>query len=477
VPTSFLEWCYSFSHAVRLKGPALIEAPPTDCFRLLSPIGMIGYGIVERSLALGMAARPDVIGVDGGSVDPGPYYLGSGRSFTSRELVTRDTRMCLRAASEREIPVVIGTAGGAGAEPHLEFALGCVRDAARAEGLSRLRVVVVHAEQPVETVGGWLDGGHVKSFPGAPLPTRESIERSERIVAQMGVATIERALELQPDVVLAGRASDVAIFAAPAVRAGHDIALGIHLGKVMECGAHCAEPASGRDAMFAELYDDHFVLRPPNPDRRCTAEGVAAHMLYENAHPYRLDEPDGTCDLSDVVVSDTGDRGVRVSGARFEPAKTKTVKLEGAAAIGYRAIVLGGMRDPRLIAEVDYVIGAAEEAVADAFDDVPYDLTFRVYGRDGVLGPSESETASPREVGVLCEALAPTPELAHAVAQAAEAALITAPYPNGISATGNLAVPYSPLITDVGPAYEWSVFCLAEVEDEAALFPMEVIEV
>jgi hypothetical protein len=38
-------------------------------------------------------------------------------------------------------------------------------------------------------------------------------------------------------------------------------------------------------------------------------------------------------------------------------------------------------------------------------------------------------------------------------------------------------VPYSPLITDVGPAYEWSVFCLAEVDDEAALFPMEVIEV
>jgi hypothetical protein len=229
--------------------------------------------------------------------------------------------------------------------------------------------------------------------------------------------------------------------------------------------------------MAAELHDDHFVLRPPNPDRRCTPEGVAAHMLYENAHPYRLAEPDGICDLSEVVIEEHDDRAVRVSGARFEPAERLTVKLEGAAQVGHRAIVIGGMRDPRLIAEVDHVIAEVEEAVADSFGDQSYELSFRVYGRDGVLGASEPETAPPRELGLLCEAVAPTPGLAHAVAQGAEAALITAPYPNGISATGNLAVPYSPLVTDVGPAYEWSVFCLAEADDEAALFPMEVVEV
>jgi hypothetical protein len=459
------------------KGLALSEGPNAGCYRLLSPIGMIGYGIVERSFALGVAARPDVIGVDGGSVDPGPYYLGSGCCFTSRELVTRDARLCLRAGRELGIPLVIGTAGGAGGEPHLAFAFDCIRDAAKAESLGPLRLVLIHAEQPAQLVSDWLEAGRLRSFPGAPVPSREGIAASERIVGQMGVATIERALELEPDVVLAGRASDVAIFAGPAVHAGGDPALAIHLGKVMECGAHCAEPASGRDAMLAELYEDHFVLRPPNPERRCTAQGVAAHMLYENAHPFRLAEPDGICDLSDVVVESCADRGVRVSGANFEPAERMTVKLEGSAQIGYRAIVMGGMRDPRLIAEVDHVIRVVEEAVAASFGDEDYELSFRVYGRDGVLGPSEPETAAPREVGLLCEALAPTAAFAHAVAQAAEAALITAPYPNGISATGNLAVPYSPLITDVGPAYEWSVFCLAEADDEESLFPLEVVEI
>lgn len=446
-------------------------------YRLLAPIGMIGYGIVERSLQLGVEERPDVIGADAGSVDPGPYYLGSGRSFTSAELVTRDFRLCLRAGQERGVPLVFGTAGGAGGAPHVAFALDCLRAAARAESLSGLRVALVHAEQPKGSVAAWVGAGRCEPFTGGPLPTRADVESCSRIVAQMGIASIGRALEEEPDVVLAGRASDVAIFAAPAIRAGGDPGLAMHLGKVIECGAHCAEPGSGRDAIVALLHDGYFELRPPNPERRCTPESVAGHMLYENTHPFRLAEPDGICDLSDVTVEAIDERTVRAFGARFEPADRLTVKLEGAARIGYRSLVIGGMRDPRLVAQIDHVVASVEEAVAASLGGEEYRLSFRLYGRDGVLGASEPETAPPRELGVVCEAVAPTESLAHAVAQAAEAALITAPYPGGISATGNLAVPFSPLVVDAGAAYEWRVFCLAEVDDETALFPVEVVTI
>jgi hypothetical protein len=437
---------------------------------------MIGYGIVEDSFARGVAAQPDVIGVDGGSVDVGPYYLGSGKSFTSRELVTRDLGLCLKAGADLGIPVIVGSAGGAGGEPHLEFALDCLRTASLASGRRALRVAIIHAEQSRRTVAAWSEEGALTALGAAPVPSVSQIASCERIVAQMGVATIERALESEPDVVLAGRASDVAVFAAPAIRAGGDPGLAVHLGKIIECGAHCAEPASGRDAMLAEMHEDHFVLRPPNPDRRCTPEGVAGHMLYENAHPFLLAEPDGMCDLSAVTIEPCEDRGVRVSGARFEPADRFTVKLEGAAQAGYRSIVLGGIRDPRAIAELDHILDETRAAVAASLGGFAYELSFRVYGRDGVLGPSEREAAPAHEVGLLCEAIAPTQELAHAVAQAAEAAVITAPYPGAISATGNLAVPFSPLVTDVGPAFEWAVFCLAEAGDEAALFPVELVQ-
>jgi hypothetical protein len=447
-----------------------------DGYRLLAPIGMIGYGIVQQSLALGLEARPHMIGADGGSVDAGPYYLGSGKSFTSRELVTRDLALCLAAAHELGIPFVVGSAGGAGGDPHLEFALECLRAAVRHEGLTGLRVALIHAEQDRARVHEWIGRGGVESFGGSE-PTAADVDACDRIVAQMGIATVVRALEEEVDVVLAGRASDVAIFAAPAVRAGGDPALAIHLGKVIECGAHCAEPASGRDAILAELFDDHFRLWPPNRTRRCTAEAVAAHMLYENTHPYRLAEPDGVCDLSDAVVEAVDDRTVRASGARFEPAERLCIKLEGAAQIGYRSIVIGGMRDSRLVAAVDHVLEVVEEAVAQSLGGSEYQLSFRVYGRDGVLGLCEPEVATPRELGVLCEAVAPTPELAHAVAQAAESALITAPYPGGISATGNLAVPFSPLVVDVGAAYEWRVYWLAHpTQEDKELFPVEVVE-
>lgn len=448
----------------------------SESYRLLAPIGMIGYGIVERSLVLGGEERPHVIGADGGSVDAGPYYLGSGESFTSAELVTRDLSLCLGAAGERGIPVVVGTAGGAGAEPHVAFALDCLRDAARKQGVTQLRVALVHAEQPKERVRAWVTGGRTEPFSGGGLPTTADVEACDRIVAQMGVAAVMRALEEEPDVVLAGRASDVAIFAAPAIASGGDPALAVHLGKVIECGAHCAEPASGRDAMLAELYDDCFHLRAPNPDRRCTPEGVIAHMLYENPHPYRLAEPDGICDLSDVTVEAVDDRTVRASGARFEPADRLVVKVEGAAEVGFRSLVIGGMRDSRLVAAVDHVLAVVEEAVADSLGGEDYRLAFHVYGRDGVLGASEPDGATARELGIVCEAVAGTQRLAHAVAQAAEAALITAPYPGGISATGNLAVPFSPLVVDAGRAYEWRVFCLAEAEEkEEDLFPVEVV--
>ena len=51
---------------------------------MLSTSGILGYGYAEESLKIGMTWEPHVIGCDGGSTDPGPYYLGSGKSFTSR---------------------------------------------------------------------------------------------------------------------------------------------------------------------------------------------------------------------------------------------------------------------------------------------------------------------------------------------------------------------------------------------------------
>ena len=77
---------------------------------------------------------PHLIGVDAGSTDPGPYYLGGGKSFTNRAVVKRDLRFMLTDGVRRGVPVVVGTAGGSGARPHVAWCEEIVREiAARGE--------------------------------------------------------------------------------------------------------------------------------------------------------------------------------------------------------------------------------------------------------------------------------------------------------------------------------------------------------
>jgi len=73
-------------------------------FRILAPTAILGYGFPEESLRRGLAEGPDLIAVDAGCTDPGPYYLGSGKSFTDRTGVKRDLRYLLPAALARGIP-------------------------------------------------------------------------------------------------------------------------------------------------------------------------------------------------------------------------------------------------------------------------------------------------------------------------------------------------------------------------------------
>src|SRR5579875_2818984 len=114
--------------------------------RLLSTSGILGYGFPEQSLRAGLERGVDMIGVDGGSSDPGPYYLASGKPFASTLAIRRDLRLMLRAAIGAGVPMVIGTCGGAGGEPHLQLVAGMVREIAREEGL-HFKLALIHAEQ------------------------------------------------------------------------------------------------------------------------------------------------------------------------------------------------------------------------------------------------------------------------------------------------------------------------------------------
>jgi hypothetical protein len=293
----------------------------------------------------------------------------------------------------------------------------------------------------------------------------------------MGIEPIQRALQLDADIVIAGRSCDVSPFAAIPIMQGFDPALAMHAGKILECGAYCAEPAGASDCMFATLYEDSFILKPLNPARRGTRVSAAAHSLYEQAHPAHIVEPLGLVDVTTASFDELPDGTVRVSGSRFVPAETYTVKLEGAAHVGHRAISIGGVRDATAIKHIDETLQAARELVADAFgapgERHQYRIIFRVYGRDAVMGSHEPHRNVPHEVGLITEVIAEDAAIASEVCSLARSTILHYDYPDRLTVGGSLALPFSPHDAPWGEVFEFSLYHLWEVPDPLSPFPIE----
>ncbi len=101
--------------------------------KAVAATGLLGTGFKQRTLAKA-AIGASFIGCDAGSSDPGPYYLGSGTSLTSDSAVARDLELIITEGLAHNIPVLIGSAGTAGARPHLERTVQIVRSLAVKNG-------------------------------------------------------------------------------------------------------------------------------------------------------------------------------------------------------------------------------------------------------------------------------------------------------------------------------------------------------
>lgn len=454
-----------------------------DEIRILSLTGLLGYGYPYESLKEGMKMRPHFIGVDAGSSDPGPYYLGSGKSLTKKLQLHRDLGMAIEAAEDAGIPLVIGSAATAGGEPHLRFTESIVRDIARKKSLS-LRAALIHAEIDREIVKAAFDGNRIKSLDESVPPlSPEAIEKASRIVGQMGVQPFIEALRGKPDIIIAGRACDTAVFAAYPIMEGFDEGLSYHLAKILECGSLAGIPASASDCMCGVIERNCFKVEPANPSRRCTRTSVAAHSLYEQSNPFGFYEPEGYVDLSNCRFEEENDRRVRVTGSCFKPSTGyQTIKLEGAVKCGYHTVSVGGIRSRDILENLDnmesYVSAKVKEMLPVNIVKEGYMLNFRFYGKNGVLGEAEPLVKQGRyEVGLLIEGIAKTQEKADTVCALARSLSLHFGFEKRKSTGGNIAFPFSPSDFSGGPIYEFKVYHLMEVADAGALFTVEFKEI
>src|SRR5258705_207092 len=130
-----------------------------------------------------------------------------------------DLALMLVAGGKAKIPVIVGSAGTARGDVHVDWVLEIAREIVAEYGL-KLRTAVIYAEQDKSYLKTLLHQNRILPLDPAPPLTDSIIDGSSRIVGMMGVEPIQAAIRDGADFVLAGPCSDPALFAAIPIMQG-----------------------------------------------------------------------------------------------------------------------------------------------------------------------------------------------------------------------------------------------------------------
>jgi Acyclic terpene utilisation family protein AtuA len=437
--------------------------------KLFGPFGNLGYGgVTEEVWEKTMAWNPDLIFQQGTSSDPGPGYLGTDTSYADRAGIKHDLQRMISSAQKLGVPF-IGSLGGGGSNKALEWNLEIIDEIARENHL-RFKAAVISSEVDKEFIKEKLRrGAKAKAVdPHFKLPeylTPKMVDESKVIVAQMGPEPIMNALDLDVQMVLTGRANDTSLPLAFALKKGFPKGLSLQMAKVVECSG------------WAVLRDDHILFPSLDPDKERfkSALGIISHgVFYERRDPTRPEYmPGGHLDITNARWEQLEGLTTKACGGVWVDDPYR-VKLEGVRRIGYRSICLAGMRDPWLISKVEdgsYLKMAEQTArnkiTAAGIPPGDYQIHYKVYGRDGVMGDLEPQKKiTAHELGFIIDVIGKTPEISKTVCMFARLQMLHLPYPGRLTTAGNVAIAFSPSDIHVGEAYVFNIWHLLPLEGE-----------
>lgn len=446
--------------------------------KIICPNGHLGFAPLRTgSFEIGVAAGPDYIAADSGSDDVGPVPLGSDTSTSPEAWQRHDLEHMLLASRRLGVPMIIGSAGDTGTNSRVDLYVNIIRELAQKHGLKRFRIGYFYSEVPKSLLREKLGAGEtIRGLDGFADLTLSELDGTDRIVAMAGVHPYLELLAQGADVIIGGRSSDAAVFAAPALHHGFAADHAYYLGKVLECASFCAEPYGGKETVLGEISRDAVRVTAMHPEQRCTVASVAGHAMYERSNPFEEFVAGGRLDMSQCHYEQVDPRTTRITGSRFEPDEVIRVKLEGSGKVGERYVGLCGIRDPYTIANVDRVIAWAKDQVRARFGETGYELHYNVYGRDGVMGELEPLRDRPgHELCVMVQGVAPTREMAEEVAMIGLRQMFYARLPDVKGTAGSVSFPLDEVL-HASPAYRWTLNHTVEVHDPLALFPTHLVE-
>lgn len=445
--------------------------------RVLVPSGALGLNYDPVALERGLAARPDIIAIDGGSTDSGPAYLGQGVSKYARASTKVEWRGLMLARAKIGVPLVIGTAGTCGTDDTVDWLLEITREIADELG-QRIKIALLRSSQPPARIAQALADGRIQPLSGAPSLTGDTIADCRNIVALAGAEQVAEALETGADIVIAGRTSDAAVIAALPLQRGAGAGAAWHGAKVGECGALCAtHPQTG--VVLIDFDEQSFTITPMADAACATPRTVSAHMLYENSDPFILLEPGGHLDVRQAHYLALDEKRVRVTGSKWVPSDRYRVKLEGARQTGFQSVSLVMLRDPRYVANAaqwaDDVQRKCCEKVRERLNPDEFSIELRLIGQNASFGALETQSGTPCEIGVLAIVTAKTPALSGEIAKILNPYLLHHPLTSA-EEQPTFAFPFSPAEIDRGPVFEFCLHHTLELDHPMDAFSIEVID-
>lgn len=177
-----------------------------------------------------------------------------------------------------------------------------------------------------------------------------------------GLQPMVEALENDADVILNGRSSDAAMYAAPSVFefdwAFDDwdkVATGHCVGHLLECGVHgtggnIADPGyvnipdlADLGPPIAEVSSDgeFFVTKPPDTGGKVSELTVTAQLLYEVEDPEHYYHPDVVANFKHASLEQVEENKVRVTGITGKP-KPEKLKVNIIADGGFKGSIIMG---------------------------------------------------------------------------------------------------------------------------------------
>lgn len=447
--------------------------------KVFVPYGALGTGISDEAFANGVAMKPDIISVDGGSTDSGPYYLGNGKCKYAREALKTDTRRMIVAAHQLNIPITIGSCGTCGVDDGVDFMEEICREILEEEGFSA-KIVKIYTEQTVEAMKEKLHKGKIKPLGTRVEITDEVLDSCAHIVAAAGVEPFIKALKDGADIVLCGRATDTAVLACMPILMGCSEAAAWHGAKVCECGALCTtNPQNG--GVVLTVDETGFTVAATASDSTCTPYTISAHLLYENSDPFYLVEPGVVIDTTEAVYTQQENGRVRVENTRIQKSNVYTMKLEGSGPAGYQTITLVGIRDRIIMKDPMDWLSRLEKFAQDkldrlGFDRSRYSFCLRPYGYNAVYGGAVPEGYVPNEIGVLLTVTADEQALATQIAKVMNPLLLHFEVQKN-RPTPSFAFPFSPAEVEKGKIYEFKLYHVVEMDDPFEMIRMETLVV